>query len=57
MLIMNAKSTHTDEKTTTLYFPKELHSQLKIEAIKRETSMTQLVIEAVRKELETTKTK
>jgi predicted HicB family RNase H-like nuclease len=54
---MSAKSTKSDSKTTTLYIPKELHSQLKIEAVKRGTSMTQLVIEAIKKELDTAKRK
>lgn len=58
MLLMNKqpgiKGSKNNKKSvrTTLYIPKDLHSKLKIEAIKRETSMTQLVIEAVQKELE-----
>jgi predicted HicB family RNase H-like nuclease len=36
---------------TTLYLPKHLHSELKIEAIKRDFSMTQLVIQAIQNEL------
>lgn len=51
--LISHMSTKSDSKTTTLYMPKELHSQLKIEAVKRGISMTQLVIEAIKKELGT----
>ncbi len=53
---MSAKNTKATVRTT-LYIPKELHSKLKIEAVKRETSMTQLVIEGIQKELEVNRRK
>ena len=40
---------------TTLYFPKKLHSRVRIEAIKRGISMTDLVIEAIENALKKTK--
>lgn len=49
---MVVKKTKTDIRTT-LYIPRDLHSQLKIEAVKRGSSMTQLLIEGIKKELET----
>jgi len=37
---------------TTLYLPKDLHYQIKIEAVKEGIPMTQLVIRALEHELE-----
>jgi hypothetical protein len=53
---MNEKNAMVSVRTT-VYLPKKLHYKLKIEAVKRETSMTQLVITAVQKEFETVKRK
>ena len=36
---------------TTIYLPKGLHSELRIEAIKQDTSMKKLVIRAIENEL------
>jgi hypothetical protein len=48
---MVTKKNNTDVRTT-LYLPRDLHSQLKIEAVKRGSSMTRLLIESIKKELE-----
>ena len=37
---------------TTLYFPEQLHSEIKIEAAKRRIPMTKLIIQAIEHELE-----
>ena len=47
---MSVKDSNSNVRTT-LYIPRTLHSQLKIDAVRRGTSMTQLVIEAIKKEL------
>lgn len=36
---------------TTLYLPEELHASLKMEAARRRIPMTQLVIQAIEREL------
>ena len=48
--------TEQSKKTmrTTVYLPKNLHAELRIEAIKQGISMTELVIRAVQRELNTT---
>lgn len=36
-------------KRTTIFLPEKLHKQLKVEAANREVSMTEIIIEAVKK--------
>jgi hypothetical protein len=36
-------------KRTTIFLPEKLHKQLKVEAANREISMTEIIIEAVKK--------
>jgi hypothetical protein len=38
-------------KRTTVYLTEELHKKLKIEAAKRNTTMTELIIDSVEKQL------
>ncbi len=41
------------EKTTktTFYLPEDLHAKLKIQAVKSRTSMTKIIIQALKREL------
>ena len=38
-------------KRTTIFLPEELHKKLKIEAAKREATMTEIIIEAIDKSI------
>jgi hypothetical protein len=50
MVNMNSE-TKEKKKRTTIYLPGDLHSELRIEAIKRRLSMTDLIITSIQHEL------
>lgn len=49
----NIKHAQQDQKhkRTTIFLPEELHKKLKIEAARREVTMTEIIIEAVEKSI------
>ena len=48
---LNTNDLKNNLKRTTIYLPEDLHRNLKIKAAKQKTTMTDLIIEAIEKDL------
>lgn len=48
---LNTNDLKTNLKRTTIYLPEDLHRNLKIKAANQKTTMTDLIIEAIEKDL------
>jgi len=48
---LNTNDLKNNLKRTTIYLPEDLHRNLKIKAVNQKTTMTDLIIEAIEKDL------